>query len=843
MRRHAVAAAAALSLATLASPGRAGAPFDLTPLASLDVSRWSGASTGFSELTDGPGAARDGDPTTAWQVPGADGDTAALVFDWSNPNALAPLSITSIAVVMSPPDAAITVQIGPDLGTLAAAPAYVSRDASGATITLRGAPTLRVLALRFPAGTAVAEVSVVGVPTGAGTLDPVTGTCDSDGVHLSIHGSELLGVSASRGTATGGSVLLEQRRASSAVLTDASVRFDPRPATYAYTVSPIGSAGEPAMVSVTCDGPSLTRPAPGPIHGAIEGFYGRPWTWHERRKVVLGMGALGMDTYVYAPKDDPLHRERWRDPYDATAIAQLKELADLGEGVGVNVVWAISPGLDIDPASSADVAALTGKVAAVSQGAGIRDAALLMDDIGAAHDAALGAAHASLAATLLASMKARDPAARLWFVPTVYAGLAGALAQADQDYVAALSALPAEVPIAWTGGGVFAQSIQLADAASYGGLAGRGAGGVWIWDNYPVNDIAVFRHLYARPITGRESLLAGSAGVLSNPMRHALASIPALASYAEMALDPAGYAAARAAGQPIATAGLALVLADAEGAPRALADLFAELVHHDTLWPADLASPELADALAAYEAASSPGPARRAAALDLATRLARLALADVDLRRDLDDQALADEIDAFARATSVSARAALSGMASARAQLLGDAGESGRAATRGACLWIAADQPAWRTIQDAVADLVPMGDTAACAPDEDAYVGPEPLTAVLGKDWSFDASDPVREDGASYALVDSDGAHISASGRITWTPRRLGRFRMAAIRSGDAGASARVIDVVVIEHPAPAGGPAKSGCACRAAPGELEAPWVIAALAALAARRRRPRSS
>ena len=68
--------------------------------------------------------------------------------------------------------------------------------------------------------------------------------------------------------------------------------------------------------------------------------------------------------------------------------------------------------------------------AAVSQGAGIRDAALLVDDIGAAHDAALGAAHASLASTLLASMKARDPLARLWFVPTVYDGLAGGLAQA-----------------------------------------------------------------------------------------------------------------------------------------------------------------------------------------------------------------------------------------------------------------------------------------------------------------------------------------------------------------------------------------------------------------------------
>src|SRR5215218_1548116 len=51
------------------------------------------------------------------------------------------------------------------------------------------------------------------------------------------------------------------------------------------------------------------------MRGAIEGFYGAPWTWDERREVCRGIAAAGGDTYVYAPKDDPLHRERWRTPY------------------------------------------------------------------------------------------------------------------------------------------------------------------------------------------------------------------------------------------------------------------------------------------------------------------------------------------------------------------------------------------------------------------------------------------------------------------------------------------------------------------------------------------------
>ena len=35
----------------------------------------------------------------------------------------------------------------------------------------------------------------------------------------------------------------------------------------------------------------------------------------------------GMTDYVYAPKDDPKHRERWRDPYDADELAGFERFA------------------------------------------------------------------------------------------------------------------------------------------------------------------------------------------------------------------------------------------------------------------------------------------------------------------------------------------------------------------------------------------------------------------------------------------------------------------------------------------------------------------------------------
>ena len=50
------------------------------------------------------------------------------------------------------------------------------------------------------------------------------------------------------------------------------------------------------------------------MFGVIEGFYGPPWTWSARAEVLAWGYQRGLDLYLYGPKDDPLHRERWREP-------------------------------------------------------------------------------------------------------------------------------------------------------------------------------------------------------------------------------------------------------------------------------------------------------------------------------------------------------------------------------------------------------------------------------------------------------------------------------------------------------------------------------------------------
>ncbi|MDZ7731697.1 MAG: beta-N-acetylglucosaminidase domain-containing protein [Acidimicrobiia bacterium] len=82
------------------------------------------------------------------------------------------------------------------------------------------------------------------------------------------------------------------------------------------------------------------------IRGVIEGFYGPPWSWDDRRHVSSRVcHGHGMTHYVYAPKDDPLHRARWREPYPDDELDHFERLVSDGT---LEVGFAISPGLSID---------------------------------------------------------------------------------------------------------------------------------------------------------------------------------------------------------------------------------------------------------------------------------------------------------------------------------------------------------------------------------------------------------------------------------------------------------------------------------------------------------------
>ena len=58
--------------------------------------------------------------------------------------------------------------------------------------------------------------------------------------------------------------------------------------------------------------------------GLVEGYYGKPWSWAERRAVVEALIPHGYRFFLYAPKADAFLRRRWQEPHPRAAAAELQ---------------------------------------------------------------------------------------------------------------------------------------------------------------------------------------------------------------------------------------------------------------------------------------------------------------------------------------------------------------------------------------------------------------------------------------------------------------------------------------------------------------------------------------
>ncbi|HVU91553.1 MAG TPA: beta-N-acetylglucosaminidase domain-containing protein, partial [Jatrophihabitans sp.] len=287
--------------------------------------------------------------------------------------------------------------------------------------------------------------------------------------------------------------------------------------------------------------------------GTIEGFYGPPWSFEQRLDHLRFAAAAGFDTVVYAPKDDPYHRRRWREPYPEPELGRIAELAGTAAGLGLRFVYALHPALDMRYAEDGEHATLAAKAAQV-HGAGVREFALLFDDVPyelgepdaavfGAGAAGLGAAHGTTAARFrdgfLAGHGIPGP---LLVCPTDYAGVEPS---AYRDAFAA--AAPAEVVLTWTGRGVVVGTVTRAEIDAAFASYRRP---LVLWDNFPVNDYDPSR-LFLGPLTGRPADVEGSAlvGVIGNAMIEEAPSRIPLATTAAWARSPGTYrpAAAHAA--------------------------------------------------------------------------------------------------------------------------------------------------------------------------------------------------------------------------------------------------------------------------------------------------------
>ncbi|HMQ32999.1 MAG TPA: protein O-GlcNAcase [Chloroflexaceae bacterium] len=347
------------------------------------------------------------------------------------------------------------------------------------------------------------------------------------------------------------------------------------------------------------------------LRGVVEGFYGPPYTCAERDDLIAWMGRRGLNYYLYGPKNDRQHRGRWREPYPAETMAQFGATVRAAEAAGVSFAYALSPSVSMVYSSPDELGLVTAKLGAFYE-LGVRAFSLFFDDIRPAfrHEAdalaygSFAEAHADVSNRLHAWLRALDPACTLSVCPTDYHG-----APPFSPYLHELGArLHPAIDVFYTGREVCAPAIGAEETLAFAAALRRRP---LIWDNYPVNDLAMRGELHIGPVRGRDPGLHRAArGVLANPLLQAEASKIALGTLADYLADPHGYdpegAWLRALDEAAGAASLPALLR------------FAECSLHSALGGDD--APRLArlagEALAELRAGADPGASAALATLD-----------------------------------------------------------------------------------------------------------------------------------------------------------------------------------------------------------------------------------
>lgn len=233
---------------------------------------------------------------------------------------------------------------------------------------------------------------------------------------------------------------------------------------------------------------------PIPLRGVIEGFYGTPWTFENRADIIDFCRRNNLNAYIYAPKDDPYHREKWRTPYPAGKLEELGELIAAAKANDVRFIFAVSPGLDLNYSGAkgdADFAAMMKKLDAMYS-LGVRDFAIFFDDLkdakGNHHEN--GKHQAEFLNRVQKNLRDRHrDVAPLITVPTEYFYEDMLKAGKVKPYTRDLAEnLDPKIIVLFTGRGVVCDGISDAELAAVNKIFGREIG---IWWNYPVNDYSL----------------------------------------------------------------------------------------------------------------------------------------------------------------------------------------------------------------------------------------------------------------------------------------------------------------------------------------------------------------
>ena len=234
------------------------------------------------------------------------------------------------------------------------------------------------------------------------------------------------------------------------------------------------------------------------LKGYLEGYYGRLLSWNDRSMLLEKLSALGMDFYIYGPKEDPYHRIKWSESYPDETLNYFKTFHNKALKEGIRPYFSLSPGLTYGKNKENDLKNIIAKIKQLKD-IGFTDFAIFFDDINFEKNRNLGLQHGDLLNQVNNFLLKSDDNS-LIFCPTVYCDRFSQVKLKDSPYLKGLSeSIPSDMPMLWTGREVVSKTICNSDIETLRNVINNP---VIIWDNYYANDYCP-NNFFVGPHMGR----------------------------------------------------------------------------------------------------------------------------------------------------------------------------------------------------------------------------------------------------------------------------------------------------------------------------------------------------
>jgi len=279
----------------------------------------------------------------------------------------------------------------------------------------------------------------------------------------------------------------------------------------------------------TIDTPSL---------GIIEGFFGRSWSWAERKSYAKFLALNKLSFYIYAPKSDIHLRKHWQQDWPTNIKSELDTLREDYQTANIDFGIGLSPH-EIYVDNSRDNREQLHKRVNQINSLSPDILCLLFDDMrGDIPNLA------NIQIDLMHQVAEISTAKKIIFCPTYYSFdpvLEKVFGAMPTNYWKDLNTnLDKNIDIFWTGEKVCSREFSVQHLEKITELLGRKP---FLWDNYPVNDGAtISKHLHLRAVGESHGKIQNHvAGHALNPMNQPSLSQIALASLPHAYREQANY--------------------------------------------------------------------------------------------------------------------------------------------------------------------------------------------------------------------------------------------------------------------------------------------------------------